>query len=553
MSDSVEQLVQQKQSLWQRWTAFLSAPIDGASLGIYRIIFGITFAIYVACYFFIPDIHEQFVKPKFFFSYIPFIQPLPEVGLYAVYICNFVCAILIALGLFYRPAAITFCILSTYVFLLDRSLFLNHEYLACLTALLMALAPANRNFSLDRKFFPKKFPTTTIPRWNLLIIKCQLVIVYWYGALWKVNPDWLQGIPCEQFMTCNKGLKFFAPFSYDPLFPKFLALGGILVDSLVPVFLIIPQTFWFAVALAVPFHCMNAVLFTIGVFPFYMLGTLVLFPPHGWPRKWIAKYQAARAARRNGAVAGYQQTTAAGNDTQGAAEETATAGKRTAKSLAENSKDTVKAAVQNVTDRLSSLPPAAVKTSRLGTVAMLVFFHVYLLIQITLPLRHLAYEGNVDWTEEGYYWAWRMMLHQKFSEITMYATDPKTGKRRVIPVHRILNTRQIYNMGRRPELAHHFAEWYADKYEEKNGVRPIVTAKCIASLHNRPWRDLIDPNVDLAAQPFDLKKKAWILHLPSDCQIETLPNYQQRDWYNEMARTGDMVKARITSIGLNAF
>jgi Vitamin K-dependent gamma-carboxylase. len=503
MSDSTPQMAEKKQSFWQRWVAYLSAPIDGASLGVYRIVFGITFAVYVACYFFIPDIHEQFVKPRFFFSYIPFIQPLPAVGLYAVYACNFVCSVLIALGLFYRPAAILFFLGSTYIFLLDRSLFLNHEYLACLTALLMALAPANNNYSLDRRFEPEKFPTTSIPRWNLLIIKCQLVIVYWYGALWKLNPDWLQGIPCEQFMTCNKGLKFFAPFSYDPLFPKFLALGGILVDSLVPVFLIIPQMFWFAVALAVPFHCMNMVLFTIGVFPFYMMGTLLLFPPHNWPRKWIAKFKSAKAT------------------------------------------------AHNVTGQLAPLPPAAVKSSRLGTVVMLVFFHVYLLIQITLPLRHLAYSGNVDWTEEGYYFAWRMMLHQKFSDISMYATNPKTGKRRVIPVEKILNRRQIQNMSRRPELAHHFAEWFANEIEKRTGVRPIVTAKCIASLHNRPWRDLIDPRVDLAAQPFNLAQKSWIM--PLDCEIESLPNYQQRDWYNEMAKTGDMVKARLTSVGLKAF
>lgn len=523
MSDSTTK-IEDKPSFWQRWVGFLSAPIDGASLGVYRIVFGITFAIYVACYFFIPDIHEQFIKPKFFFSYIPFIQPLPAVGLYAVYVCNFVCAILIALGLFYRPAAIAFLIGSTYIFLLDRSLFLNHEYLSCLTALLMALAPANNNFSLDRKFFPDKFPTTTIPRWNLLIIKCQLVIVYWYGAIWKLNPDWLQGIPCEQFMTCNKGLMFFAPFSFSPLFSKFLAMGGILVDSLVPVFLIIPQTFWLAVALAVPFHCMNMLLFTIGVFPFYMLGTLVLFPPHNWPRKWITKFQAAKAAKQ---------------------------AKETATSFAKNTKESLVAAAQSATNQLASLPPSAVKVSRLSTAAMLIFFHVYLLIQIVMPLRHLAYAGNVDWTEEGYYFAWRMMLHQKFSDINLYSTDPRTGKRRVIPVGQVLNARQIQNLSRRPELAHHFAEWYADKYEERNGVRPIVTAKCIASLHNRPWRDLIDPTVDLAAQPFNLEQKSWIM--PLEGEIETLPNYQQRDWYNEMAKCRDMAKAKITAIGIYGF
>lgn len=503
--------------MWQRWVAFLSAPIDGASLAVYRIIFGVTFVVDMACYFFSGWMKETYVTPEFNYSYIPWIQPLPEPLLYGVYFLCVLSALMIATGLFYRAAAMAFFLLHAYIFLLDRAQFLNHEYLITLTSLLLAIAPANNAFSLDRYFNPEKFPTQTIPRWNLLIIKIQLVIVYLYGAIWKINPDWLRGIPCEQFMTGNPALRFFMPFSLDPLFPKFLAFGGILVDGLVPIFLLIPQTFWFAVALAVPFHLMNSVLFNIGVFPFYMLGTLALFPAHDWPRNLAYKVRNLVAKLRPSA---------------------------------QRSKEAIVSSSVEVRKQIAALTPQVVTAGKWSTVAMLIFFHAYLIVQIVAPLRHLAYEDNVDWTEEGYYFAWRMMLHQKFSEIVMYEVDPSTGARQKIDVKKYLNKRQLEVLSRRPELAHHFAQWYADKVMKETGVRPAVKVKCLASLHNRPWQDLIDPRVDLASQPFNLEKKSWIMPL-GDAEIVDLPFYQQRIWYKgmqaRMKQSAEREKARLAS------
>jgi Vitamin K-dependent gamma-carboxylase. len=509
MTSSSAQSAAVSKSLWQRWVAFLTSPIDGASFAAYRIIFGITFAIDMGSYFLTSWLKETYVTPEFNYSYIPFIQPPPEPLLYFVYYLCVVSAVLIALGLYYRAAAVTFCILHSYIFLLDRAEFLNHEYLISLTSFLLAIAPANNVFSLDRYFNPEKFGSETIPRWNLLIIKIQLVIVYLYGALWKISPDWLRGIPCEQFMTANPALRFFAPFSLDPLFPKFLSYGGILVDGLVPIFLCIPQTFWCAVALALPFHLMNAVLFNIGVFPFYMLGTLALFPPHNWPRNFVAKCRSLRAKFRP---------------------------------AAQQSKEVVVSTADEVRKQIASVTPQAVTAGKWSTVAMLIFFHVYLVIQLVVPLRHLAYEDNVDWTEEGYYFAWRMMLHMKYSDIVMYEINPNTGVRQKIDVKKYLNKRQLEVLSRRPEIAHHFAEWYADKVEKETGVRPAVKAKCIATLHNRPWQDLIDPRVDLASQPFNLEKKSWIMPL-GNAEIVDLPFYQQRLWYRNMSMS--MQKAQL--------
>lgn len=491
------------EAAWHWWGGFLAAPIDGASLAAFRIIFGITFAVYMATYFTNDIIYQDWVQPSFVFSFVPFIKPLSGPAMYGIYFVGFLASVLIALGLYYRVAATVFFVVHTYIFLLDRTLFLNHTYLIGLLSLLMAIAPANRAYSLDKYFSPEKFPTESIPRWNLLIIKLQLVIVYLYGAFWKINPDWLSGIPCEQFMAGNPALRYFAPFSFDPLFAKLLAYGGIFVDGLVPIFLLIPQTFWIAVALSVAFHLMNSVLFNIGVFPFLMLGTLALFARHDWPRivfswckKWIGKVGFINDKVRN-LIPNFNNQHAP------------------------------------VFEQSSEKPPKYLAPMRASTVAMLLFFHVYLFIQLVVPLRHLAYEDNVDWTEEGYYFSWRMMLHQKDVHLSLYAIDPQTGRSERINLRKYLNEHQIRKMKPRPELVHHFAQWYADKVASETGVRPMVRVRCLASLHCRPWHDLIDPRVDLASQPFNLEKKSWILPQGDD-KIVDLPNYQQREWYNQM-------------------
>ena len=38
---------------------------------------------------------------------------------------------------------------------------------------------------------------------------------------------------------------------------------------------------------------------------------------------------------------------------------------------------------------------------------------VFLLVQLTLPLRHYIYQGNVSWTEQGHRFAWHMKLRSK--------------------------------------------------------------------------------------------------------------------------------------------
>ena len=103
----------------------------------------------------------------------------------------------IALGFFYRASTLIFATWR-YLFLLDRAYFQNHWYLICLLSFMMFLIPANRVWSLDTS---KEQKDSSVPRWSLLILKIQLSLVYFYGAVAKLNSDWFRRVPVDGWLA----------------------------------------------------------------------------------------------------------------------------------------------------------------------------------------------------------------------------------------------------------------------------------------------------------------------------------------------------------------
>ena len=232
-----------------------------------------------------------------------------------------------------------------------------------------------------------------------------------------------------------------------------MTYGSTVVDLSVGFLLWRRRTFWPAAAVALVFHLLNSYLFPIGVFPWLMLATLTLFPRPGWPRRWFpeAAPTTLAHARRPASV---RQTTA------------------------------------------------------------LVLFHLYLAVQLLAPLRHWLYPGSVSWTEQGHRFAWHMMLrHKDIAKFAMSLTNPQTGARREIDPLKYLSPRQVRQMSYRPDMILQFAHHVADLEQESTGVRPVVNVRVVASLNARPFQELIDPTVDLAAQPVSLAPAHWIVPL----------------------------------------
>lgn len=367
-----------------------------------------------------------------------------------------VLSLLCAAGLFYRVAAPLAAAALTYVFLLDKAQYLNHMYLCCLLSLLLSVAPVHRASSLDRLLALRRAareglapPSDGVPRWSLLLLRFQVAIVYFYGGIAKLNADWLAGRPLDQWLPSRGDLPFIGPFLTHPVAPLFVSYAGLLIDLSVPFLLWFRRTLPFAVIICVLFHASNKLLFTIGIFPFVMTASLVLYPDPSWPR---------RLFRRPPFAAGGSAGDGAG-DSRGDS-----AGRRT----------------------------------RLG----LILLHGYVLVQLLLPLRHWLYPGDVAWNEAGHRFSWRMKLRDKdVDELAMHVINPRTGFRKEIDLEDWLTPRQLDEMATRPDMIVDFAHVVAEHWEKRFGVRPMVTVRVTVSLNGAPYREMLDPTLDLAAQP----------------------------------------------------
>lgn len=455
--------------LWGRWSNYLLTPVNGSGLGIFRILFGILMA--WALYDDSTVLKPMFIQPAFLFSWFPFIKPWPEELLHVHYYIAILSAVLVSAGLFYRVSSAVLGISLTYFFFLDKANFVNHYYLIALLSAVMALLPADQCLSLDRYFSPKKY-SGLIPRWTQEILKLEIVIIYLFAASWKLNPDWLAGVTCHELMASKGSRPLIGPYVTQDWFAHVMAFAGIFVDYSVPILLMIPRTVWLATLISLCFHLTNSFLFNrLDYFPYLMLGSLSLFYPYDWPNRVWAKLNKAKSDKEKQAV--------------------------------------------ELLGATSAVTATQMAYSPIGRASALIFFHAFLLIQALLPFRCLTYPGNPDWTEQGYYFCWRLMVNnKKVTPVKFHIRDASTGETlAVVTGQSMLNSNQLFRMEHHPELSHKFALWLAERVEKKTGKRPIINAVQRGSLHGRPWQFMIDPTVDLAAQPDHWGPKSWIVPL----------------------------------------
>ena len=141
------------------------------------------------------------------------------------------------------------------------------------------------------------------------------------------------------------------------------------------------------------------------------------------------------------------------------------------------------------------------------------FLGVFLAIQLLVPLRHFLYPGDVSWTEEGHRFSWRMKLRGKTGTARFTVSDPASGKRWDVLPSKHLTARQVRKMAGHPDMVLQFAHHLADIFRKQGYARIEVRARVEASLNARRPQLLVDPDVDLAAEPRSLLPTRWIVPL----------------------------------------
>jgi len=445
-------------SLWSSFSELIARPVDAAGLAAFRVAFGLLMFCAVVRFVVRGWVDELLLAPSFHFTYLGFdwVQPLPRALMYGHFALLGALALAVAAGFYTRASALAFAALFTYAELIDKTTYLNHYYFVSLIALLLAFVPSHALWSFDAR----RSSRSHVPFAGYLVLRVQVALVYAYAGLAKLNPDWLfRAEPLRTWLRAHAELPFVGQWLAEPNTAFAMSWAGAAFDLTVVPLLCFRRTRPFAIAAAVVFHGAIWLLFPIGIFSFVMLLAITVFFAPSWPRRWFParSTEAASAAR-------------------GARRERGT--------------------------ELARPRPLLLSLAL-----------AYLVVQALLPLRHLLYPGPVNWTEQGFRFAWRVMLIEKTGQVEYEVrSDNPRRHLRVLPRDE-LTPLQVKMLSTQPDMIQDYARHLARRFEAR-GYRGVeVRADAWVAFNGRPSQRLIDPTVDLAHAPRSLAAKSWILPL----------------------------------------
>lgn len=103
-----------------------------------------------------------------------------------------------------------------------------------------------------------------------------------------------------------------------------------------------------------------------------------------------------------------------------------------------------------------------------------------------------------------------MMLRQKIIRIQFNVTHPQTGEQRYADPSDYLNSSQFNVFAGNPGMILLFAHHLDQLVQSNTGFDPIITAKINVSLNGRPFKELVDPQLDLSKIPPYEPSYFWI-------------------------------------------
>ena len=224
-------------------------------------------------------IDKLYIQPSFHFSYYGFrsVKPLGNYTNLLFFICG-LAALFVAIGYKYKIAILTFFLSFTYIELIDKTTYLNHYYFISVVSFILIFLPANATFSVDA-YKNEKVRFQEVPRCTIDSIKLLLGIVYFYAGLAKLNSDWLiEAMPLKIWLPNQSNVPLIGNLFHQEWVQYAFSWSGALYDLAIPFLLLNKKTRNFAFFLVVIFHILTKVLFPIGVFPYVMIiSTLIFF------------------------------------------------------------------------------------------------------------------------------------------------------------------------------------------------------------------------------------------------------------------------------------
>ena len=432
---------------------WLFTQIDNSALILFRILFGVLLAIEAFGAIFTGWVQKTFMDPQFTFNFIgfEFLQPLPGNGMLWYYGIMGVFGLFVVAGFKYRLSIFLYGIMWASVYLMQKSAYNNHYYLLMLLCFLMLLLPAHRYLSYDAWKKPS-IRKISMPRWCWLLLVLQMGIVYFFAAIAKIYPDWMDGTFTALLMKGKQSLWLIGEFLQQEWVHYTMAYFGFLFDLLIIPLLLYRKTRMPAFLASIFFHIFNSFVFRIGVFPYLALSLVVFF----FPAKKINTYFLWKKPYYEGnevCVPSYKKP-------------------------------------------------------------LVLFLGLWFLVQLALPLRHWFIKDDVLWTEEGHRLSWRMMLRSRSGIATFIVVEKATGDTITVDKEKYLSPRQLRSVSSKPDMIWQFAQHLEAIYAAE-GKEVEVYVDCRVSINGRPLKKFIDPKVDLAAEEWShFSHSEWILPSP---------------------------------------
>jgi hypothetical protein len=432
--------------------------VDGASLAVVRIAYGSVGLLVVVRTVVYGWVDSLYVGPSHHFTYAGFgwVAPPSRLGAYALLAVMGVACVAVSLGWCTRLALAVFLFGFVWFELIEVTTYLNHYWFVTLLGLLLVALPCDAVWSLGARRRASRRFGTTVPLGAVWLVRAQVGVVYVFAGLAKLQADWLlHGMPLRIWLPARADLPVVGTWLDESWAALWASWAGAGFDLLVVPALCWRRTRPFAWAAVVVFHVVTWRLFPIGVFPWLMIAASTVFFAPNWPRRFARTFAPKHEARVPATRAAHG-------------------------------------------------PRARAAVALLGG--------AWLAVQLALPLRHWLVPGDARWTNEGYRFAWVVLLTEKGGDVSFRVTDRRTGERWRETAQDLYTANQWRMMATEPELVRQAAHAIAAR-EAARGRDVEVRADVFVSWDGRPAARLVDPSVDLAREPWRLHQE-WILPAP---------------------------------------
>ena len=434
---------------------YLLRTTSAAPLALFRITFGLLIFASVVRFWTKGWIYDLYILPKHFFPFFgfEFVAPLGPYTYILFGICG-LSALFVVVGFYYRAASISLFLSFIYIELLDKSTYLNHYYFVSMICFMMMFLPAHSYCSLDAK----KKPDSCILQWQLDSIKLFIGLVYFFAGIAKINSSWLlEALPLKIWLPAKNDLPIIGPLFNYSILAYVLSWAGCIYDLCIPFLLLNHSTRALAFCSVLIFHSLTAILFPIGMFPYIMIVSALIFFSPDFHEKIL------RVIRK----------------------------------------------LMGLTDH-GSLHNVTLSHHKLSNQIMLLIIVIFFAIQLAMPFRYLLYPGNLFWSEEGYRFSWRVMLMEKAGSAQFIVKD-ETGKQAIVENSDFLTPLQEKMMATQPDMILQYAHIIRDHYTGKGFSEPEVYVDSYVTLNGRLGKPMIDPKTNLALENDSFRHKAWIL------------------------------------------